>query len=40
MPLSVVKAGMAIDALSYGCTRPGAAAGEYRLPVPTAWATP
>ncbi len=32
MPLAIVKAGLAIDAVSWSCTRPGASAGEYRLP--------
>ena len=36
MPLSILKAGMAIDAVNFGCTRPGAARasadGGYRLP--------
>ena len=32
MPLSNLKAGVAIDAVQYGCTRPGATGGEYRFP--------
>lgn len=36
MPLAIRKAGLAIDAVQYGCTRPGAVFGEHRLPEPTA----
>ena len=35
MALSILKAGCAIDAVSFGCTRPGASAGEHRLPTLT-----
>ena len=37
MPLATLKGGVAIDAVNYGCTRPGAiqAAGEGGYPVPT-----
>jgi ribosomal-protein-alanine N-acetyltransferase len=34
MPLSILKAGAAIDAVQYGLTRPGAQPGEHRLPDP------
>lgn len=32
MPLAIRKAGMALDAVQYGLTRPGAQAGEHPLP--------
>jgi [ribosomal protein S5]-alanine N-acetyltransferase len=32
MPLSILKQGHAIDAVMYGCTRPGASAGTHALP--------
>lgn len=32
LPLAIRKAGCAIDAVQYGCTRPGVDAGTYRLP--------
>jgi len=36
MALAILKAGRAIDAVGYGCTRPGASAGEHLLPTLTA----
>ena len=32
MPLAIRKGGLAIDAVQYGLTRPGAQPGEHRLP--------